>query len=73
MVCKGTCTKYLAIKPSRNLTRYGVCQKRCSMCEIFVEWDGKMCPCCGYLLRTKPRATKLKRRFSLMRKAKEDN
>jgi hypothetical protein len=29
------------------------------------------CPCCGRLLRTKPRATKLTRRLLLMRKSRE--
>jgi hypothetical protein len=29
------------------------------------------CPCCGRLLRTKPRATKSTRRLLLMKKAKE--
>jgi hypothetical protein len=30
------------------------------------------CPCCGYLLRTKPRGTKLKRRLLLMKKARRN-
>jgi hypothetical protein len=27
---------------------------------LFVKWEGLWCPCCGRLLRSKPRAKKLK-------------
>ena len=56
MACKGTCKKYKKFKPSNYSTgRYAVGQKRCSICEIFIEWDGNNCPCCNCNLRTKPR------------------
>lgn len=59
MTCKGTCEKYRAIKPSTG-ARYKNGQKRCQICEIFIEWTGTWCPCCGYKLRTKPRNLKYK-------------
>ena len=31
-----------------------------SICEIFINWEGLWCPCCGYRLRTKPRNLKYK-------------
>lgn len=60
MVCKGICKRYKAIKPSSG-SRYGNGQKRCQVCEIFLEvTDRLFCPCCGYRLRTKPRNSKHK-------------
>ena len=55
MVCKDTCIKYRARKPQPTLGRYDAGQKRCQVCAIFIEWKGVQCPCCGHILRTKPR------------------
>lgn len=60
MGCKGLCTKYKALKPAGpdgqpSGARYIKGQKRCQVCEIFMQWEGLWCPCCGYRLRTKPR------------------
>ena len=58
MTCKGKCEKYKARKPSdSSLGRYATGQKHCSICALFIKWDGLWCPCCGHLLRTKPRNT----------------
>jgi len=54
MTCKGTCDKYKAKKPL-GIGRYASGQVRCQICEIFMSWEGKWCPCCGYRLRRKPR------------------
>ncbi|MDH3764488.1 MAG: hypothetical protein OER82_01590 [Nitrosopumilus sp.] len=62
MVCKGICIRYKAKKPT-GFSRYFSGQKRCSRCEIFINWDGKHCPCCDYVLRTKPRGTETRRRL----------
>ena len=35
-------------------------QKRCQVCEIYLEWQGTWCPCCGYRLRIRPRNGKYK-------------
>ena len=35
--------------------RYLRGQKRCQVCQIFLKWNGKWCPCCGTKLRTKSR------------------
>lgn len=37
--------------------------KRCNTCEVFLDWDGRCCPCCGYQLRVKPRDKKLKEKL----------
>jgi hypothetical protein len=59
MVCKGICVRHKALKPV-GIGRYSAGQKRCQICETFLNWDGLWCPCCGYRLRTKPRNLKLK-------------
>ncbi len=59
MVCKGICVRHKAMKPV-GVGRYCSGQKRCQICEIFLEWDGLWCPCCGYRLRTRPRNSKFK-------------
>ncbi len=64
MVCKGTCVRYKAKRSNLpyNL-RYVSGQKRCSVCEIYIDWDGNACPCCGFTLRTKPRNTRDRRKL----------
>jgi hypothetical protein len=49
MPCKGICIRHKAS------SRYAAGNKRCQGCEIFMKWDGLLCPCCGYKLRTRPR------------------
>ena len=70
MHCNGYCKKFKAKSNSSEGGRYERGQKRCPQCELFIQWDGLWCPCCGRLLRTKPRA-KSTRRLSLMRKSRE--
>ena len=65
MVCKGICSRYKAIKPAKN-GRYEAGQKRCSICAIFLNWEGSHCPCCGYALRTKPKETTARHRLLLL-------
>ncbi|WP_316506072.1 hypothetical protein [Nitrosopumilus sp.] len=69
MVCKGTCHRYKAKKPGMH-GRYNAGQKRCSQCEIFISWDGKYCPCCGYVLRTKPKGTQTRHRLMTVQQVK---
>ena len=54
MSCKNICEKYKAAK-GRTGSYYAQGYKRCSVCEIFIDWDGIWCPCCDLLLRTIPR------------------
>ena len=56
MTCRGICSRYRAVKRQHS-SRYLSGHKRCTQCEIFVNWEGVNCPCCGSLLRTKPRGT----------------
>ena len=65
MHCDDSCKKYRGKSNSIEGGRYEQGQKRCSECDIFIEWEGLRCPCCEHLLRTKPRAGKLKRKLAL--------
>jgi len=60
MVCKGTCPKYRATGDI-GIGRYAQGQKRCQICDIFLMWDGRNCPCCGFRLRQYPRSLKAKK------------
>ena len=68
MTCKGICVLYKASG------RYATGHKRCQQCDLFIEWDGLWCPCCGYKLRIGPRKFKLKsklREQEVIEEAKE--
>ena len=70
MVCKGICIRHKALKPVGD-GRYATGQKRCQVCEMFLNWNGLWCPCCGYRLRTKPRNIKYKAKLHEDKKVKE--
>ena len=57
--CKGICIRYKARKPISG-GRYASGQKRCQICEVFMQTDELWCPCCGYRIRSKPRNSKYK-------------
>ncbi len=60
--CNGKCIKYKAQKPPQ-IGRYAAGQKRCNYCEVFVYWEGLVCPCCGRQLRCLPRSRKGKEKY----------
>lgn len=60
MSCRGICIRYKVRKPPFRQGRYVTGQKRCQICETFLEWNGLRCPCCSYRLRLKPRNMKAK-------------
>jgi len=76
MTCKGICERpeYHAPKPT-GMGRYASGQKRCQICETFIKVEGLCCPCCGYRLRSNPRAVRYKRklRVSKGKTSLEDN
>ena len=65
--CKGTCSRHKAMRPSTG-NRYLIGQKRCQVCQIFIDWQGLFCPCCGVRLRHKPRNKKFKEMMMMMSK-----
>jgi rRNA maturation endonuclease Nob1 len=64
MVCKGICSRHQAMRPSAGM-RYLKGQKRCQGCQIFINWQGFFCPCCGCRLRNRPRNKKNKDKLIL--------
>lgn len=38
--------------------------KKCTICKIFIKFNGYFCPCCGYRLKSKPRGSKGRKRLS---------
>ncbi|WP_316505770.1 hypothetical protein [Nitrosopumilus sp.] len=60
--CKDICARYRASK-TQGGPRYANGQKRCQICELFINWEGLWCPCCGYGLIPMPRNKKYKERF----------
>lgn len=62
MGCLGICTRYKAQRPLGG-ERYKEGQKRCSNCEIFVNWEGKRCPCCNTVLRISSRNSINRKQF----------
>ena len=64
MSCKGICIRYKAPRPPSHIGgRYGIGQKRCQVCGLFIEWKDLRCPCCHYRLRTKPHNPVSKKRI----------
>ncbi|MFL6363819.1 MAG: hypothetical protein ACJ719_01250 [Nitrososphaeraceae archaeon] len=51
--------------------RYAAGSKRCHQCNLFIKWDGLLCPCCGCRLRTGPRHFKYKAKLRIKQKQKE--
>jgi len=70
MSCKGICDRYKVGKPFGINGRYELGQKRCSICDIFIKWDGKHCPCCNYTLRTKPKGAQTRQRLMIVQQVK---
>ena len=65
MTCKGTCIDH------KGSGRYATGNKRCQICDLFMEWDGVFCPCCGSRLRTRPRNIEDKTRLRKQKKMQE--
>ena len=54
MTSKGICIHHKALSP------YATGHKRCQVCELFIQWDGLFCPCCGSRLRMGTKEMKFK-------------
>lgn len=72
MTCKGTCIRYQIKSTSKN-KHYDLGHKRCSTCEIFLDWDGIHCPCCNVILRTKPKNASARYQLLLVQQSIKNN
>ena len=63
--CKDKCSTWYkfyrktGFKPSMKKYTAGI--KFCAICSTYMEYEGIRCPCCGCVLRTKPRAANRRR------------
>ena len=55
--CKGLCQTW-ELGVIKLTGRYNRGQKRCSICDIFLKTQKIRCPCCNYVLRTRPKNKK---------------
>ena len=61
--CSGLCRRvYPAVKDGRR-SYYLTGGKRCTHCNEWIKCEGKRCPCCQTLLRSKPRQMKWKNKM----------
>ncbi len=51
MTCRGICERFKSDKK-----RYENGIKRCSACEVYLNYEGIQCPCCNTVLRPKRKA-----------------
>ena len=65
MTCKGLCIRY------KTYGRYAAGNKCCYQCNLFIQWDGLFCPCCGYRLRTRPRHSKSRTKLRELKQKQE--
>ena len=43
------------------------------MCDIYLDWEGLYCPCCGFKLRTRPRGARLRKKLRELIASKQEN
>ena len=61
MGCNGICLRYKVTKGEQSSSWYKKGAKRCTTCDIYIKWEGLWCPCCGYMLRTKPKGNQFRK------------
>lgn len=58
MTCNGTCVRYKSSqKPQEAMGQGG---RWCRICSLYLDWEGKHCPCCSYMIRRGPRRLRAK-------------
>ncbi len=68
MPCRGVCRRpEYAFRPTFRVrgrqSLYACGAKMCIPCAAWLEWDGRLCPCCSKQLRTRPRNARFKRKW----------
>ncbi|HXG74739.1 MAG TPA: hypothetical protein VNK44_07975 [Candidatus Nitrosotenuis sp.] len=48
MACRGICER---VRFDKRRYAYGV--KRCTYCDVYIQYQDSFCPCCGRKLRSK--------------------
>lgn len=70
--CKGVCNRYKGERSEQHKF-YLSGKKRCSICCIFLKWEGNRCPCCGALLRSRPECKRFRELFYKEKRELEAN
>ena len=74
MSCNQICSQYAVKKLAAKYGGlYEAGHKRCSECEVYLIWDEVHCPCCGCVLRAKPRNAKARSKLVDMIRAKNSS
>ena len=55
--CKGYCKDYENSYSRKKNFYHDSANCRCSICDIYLKWEGNYCPCCGYRVRRRPRGS----------------
>ena len=50
MTCRGICKRHKA-RHIVGKSMYALGYRRCKKCELYLDWLGMWCPCCGLRLR----------------------
>lgn len=54
--CLNTCGQYRGVyKKYKGESAYTKGFKRCSICDIIIDYEGLYCPCCSVRLSSRPR------------------
>lgn len=74
MVCREICKRYKYKKYNFGDEYYANGASRCmGSCDIWINWSGLYCPCCGYRLRKKTRHENQKIKRKMQRDARRMN
>ena len=68
--CRGICHRYAIPKTIRYESHYLMGRKRCVSCEVYMDYEGTYCPCCGSKFRLRPRYGKYRKKQLLLQKVK---
>ena len=62
--CRGLCIEIEVKKINpKDSGMYQLGYKRCSICEKFIKCEKTRCPCCGTLVRNKPKQSHLRQKW----------
>lgn len=61
LTCKGSCKIQHEVKNVVRGEKNGF--KRCSICSLYIKWEGVYCPCCGVKLKMSPINNKARKAY----------
>ena len=61
LTCKGSCKIQHEVKNVVRGEKNGF--KRCTICSLYIKWEGVYCPCCGVKLKMSPTNNKARKAY----------